>query len=221
MSQTLEENVVDVMTADEGHEHDLFDEGKETWVEWIHGATNIAEANLRKAGIDDWVMRQRRKQFKWAGHVTRRRDGRWSHVILGWQPLGGTRSVGRPRRRWTDGLVAFFKFAGLGGDVWRYIAENRASWEEYEEGYCCQGSGRICLSYYLRPVCEECSQKCLASGGDSERPIATNVLLFWLSRALKRAKVLYSEIHTGCAPLTPQKRGLVDAGVSNLIGCWH
>ena len=120
---------------------DLFEEGGETWVEWIRRATDIAENKLKETGIDDWVVGQRRRQYKWAGHVTRRTDNRWSRQLLDWTPVGGARSVGRPRRRWTDRLVAFFDFAELGKEAWRWTAENRSEWEKHEDEFCHMGMG--------------------------------------------------------------------------------
>ena len=120
---------------------DLFEEGGETWVEWIRQATDLAENKLKETGIDDWVVGQRRRQYKWAGHVTRRTDNRWSRQLLDWTPVGGARSVGRPRRRWTDRLVAFFDFAELGKEAWRWTAENRSEWEKHEDEFCHMGMG--------------------------------------------------------------------------------
>ena len=65
----------------EADDQDLFEEGKKEWVDWIRWATSIAAASLKRAGIDDWVVAQRRRKFKWAGHVARRTDGRWCTLI--------------------------------------------------------------------------------------------------------------------------------------------
>jgi len=123
-------------SGEEVEAEDLFEEEGETWVEWIRRSTDIAEKSLKKAGIDDWVVGQRRRQYKWAGHVTRRTDRRWSCQLLDWTPVGGARSVGRPRRRWADRLTSFFDFTGLGKDAWRWIAEDRDEWQRHEDGYC-------------------------------------------------------------------------------------
>jgi hypothetical protein len=121
--------------AEEADEQDPFEEGKEEWVDWIRRATSIAEASLKRAGIDDWVVAQRRRKFKWAGHVARRTDGRWGTLILDWTPHAGSRRVGRPRNRWTDSLVQYFSFSDLGVDSWRYLALDRASWQEHETAF--------------------------------------------------------------------------------------
>ncbi|CAH2217490.1 jg7765 [Pararge aegeria aegeria] len=46
---------------------------------------------------------QRKLKWQWAGHIVRRKDGRWGPKVLEWQPRTGERCVGRPPMRWTDG----------------------------------------------------------------------------------------------------------------------
>eukprot|EP00973_Karenia_brevis_P036586 5043515-Karenia_brevis.AAC.1 len=52
----------------------------EDYVTWIRRATHIAENATAKAGIEDWVVLQRRWKWRWAGHVARRPDNRWSNL---------------------------------------------------------------------------------------------------------------------------------------------
>ena len=79
----------------------------EPWEEWIKRATSMAEEQLAKVGLEDWSNQQRRNYWRWAGHVTRRSDGRWSVSILRWTPAEGARRVGRPTKRWIDELHDF------------------------------------------------------------------------------------------------------------------
>ena len=79
----------------------------EAWVDWIKRATAAAEAELGSIQIEDWCKQQRRRQWRWAGHVTRRSDGRWTVKIWKWAPVGGSRRVGRPNRRWSDEIDEF------------------------------------------------------------------------------------------------------------------
>ena len=88
----------DIDTAKEKHTSD----GVEPWMEWIQRVTGIAEHEARKAKVPDWVEEQRRRKWRWAGHLMRRSDGRWSTKILQWAPVTGQRSVGHPARRWAD-----------------------------------------------------------------------------------------------------------------------
>eukprot|EP00973_Karenia_brevis_P079033 10967489-Karenia_brevis.AAC.1 len=68
------------------------------WVEWVQRATHTAEEHLRRCGIEDWVTAQRRKKWRWAGHLARRADGRWSTKLLEWTPVDGFRNPGHPTR---------------------------------------------------------------------------------------------------------------------------
>jgi hypothetical protein len=81
---------------------------QETWVQWIQRCTRIAEDQLEKASIDDWVVTQRRRKWRLAGHTARRDDNRWSETLLGWEPPCSNRGRGHPCKRWTSDLDAYF-----------------------------------------------------------------------------------------------------------------
>ena len=61
----------------------------EPWREWVSRVTHEIEAELAQWGIEDWVAAQRRKLFRWAGHVARRDDNRWSTLVLDWATEAG------------------------------------------------------------------------------------------------------------------------------------
>ncbi|CAH2239689.1 jg12465 [Pararge aegeria aegeria] len=52
----------------------------------------------RRTTLTDIAQRVAKLNWQWAGHIVRRRDGRWGPKVLEWQPRTGKRSVGRPRR---------------------------------------------------------------------------------------------------------------------------
>jgi hypothetical protein len=118
------------------------DEELEPWVDWIRRVTHEIEENLERAGLEDWVLTQRRRKFRWAGHVCRRDDGRWSTRLLMWQPEAGPRQGGkgrgrqqsRPKRRWEDSLVKFMDCFSNPCD-WKFIAHSRDEWQKLEEAY--------------------------------------------------------------------------------------
>ena len=57
--------------AEAGDEcEDYIDQG-ESWIEWIQRTTWMAEGQLSKTGIDDWVVGQRKRQWRFAGHTAR------------------------------------------------------------------------------------------------------------------------------------------------------
>ena len=98
----------------------------EDWVEWIRMATHRAEDLFQSVGGEACVTAQRRRKFRWAGHVARMTDNRWTVQILQWCPEKGERKVGRPMRRWTDFLDEYFaKEWELSPNNWIALAANR------------------------------------------------------------------------------------------------
>ena len=80
----------------------------------------------------DWVTEQKRRKWRWAGHVSRRKDGRWSTRMLYWLPHGGERRRGRPATRWEDVLKAF---AASRGAKWETWAADRSVWDTLEQDF--------------------------------------------------------------------------------------
>ena len=79
----------------------------EDFTTWIQRTTGMAEKELAATGIEDWVTQQRRKYWRWAGHITRMTDRRWSWVTTSWTPQEGRRQVGHPKKRWITELLEF------------------------------------------------------------------------------------------------------------------
>jgi hypothetical protein len=100
----------------------------ETYVEWIQRATRELEIMMDKYGVKDWVALQRVRLWKWAGRVARANDGRWSHEILHWEPLG-CRLRGRPRARWVDQIIEYLQWKNLDAVEWMTLAANDKTWE--------------------------------------------------------------------------------------------
>ena len=118
-------------THEETDEDDKQDE--ETWVEWVVCTTQVASDAMRKAKIPDWVQEQRRRKWRWAGHVMRRTDMRWSYRFLGWCPVKrGSRSVGRPAMRWEDCILKFLNDRGV---KWGELAKDRDAWRAWEDEF--------------------------------------------------------------------------------------
>ncbi|CAH2242070.1 jg6602 [Pararge aegeria aegeria] len=68
-------------------------------------------------------------KWQWAGHIVRRRDGRWGSKVLEWQPRTGKRSVGRPPTRWTDDIRRD------AGSRWIQAAQNCGIWNSVQKIY--------------------------------------------------------------------------------------
>ena len=52
----------------------------------------------QRTRVTDIVQYVTNTKWKWAGHIARMKDNRWTDRSMEWQ-LEGVRSVGRPKRR--------------------------------------------------------------------------------------------------------------------------
>ena len=117
-------------------EDDSEDNMEESWVDWIQRVTRDIEQKLDKANVEEWTTLRRRRLWRWAGHVARRTDHRWSTTVLNWTPQGGAkqqqtgrgRAQSRPKRRWEDELDEFWEKKGASQGFWRVFAGNREEW---------------------------------------------------------------------------------------------
>ena len=83
----------------------------------------------KRTRVQDIVQFVLKQKWKWAGHVARLDDNRWTQRVTEWQPREGRRSRGRQRKRWRDDLVQFK------GVTWRHDAQHRQRWRSDVEGY--------------------------------------------------------------------------------------
>ena len=65
------------------------------------------------------------KRLAWAGHLTRVSNERTLKKIFNTKPEG-TRSVGRPKLRWEDGVVQDTRTLGV--NSWKKVALDRDQW---------------------------------------------------------------------------------------------
>ena len=107
------------------------DGGPEDWVSYIVRSTYFVEEKGAKAGVADWVKEQRRRKWRWAGHVARLGDRRWTKLALDWMP-SGVRRQGRPTTRWEDTLKRFEE-EHLNGQRWDAVAKDRSAWKNLED----------------------------------------------------------------------------------------
>ena len=106
----------------------------EDFVEWIQRTTREAEELMARYSINDWVTQQRDRVWQWAGKVARSTDGRWSHKILNYEPLG-SRLNGRPRARWTDQITSFLRQKmgnTIDANTWILLAKDRSKWDDWQ-----------------------------------------------------------------------------------------
>jgi hypothetical protein len=119
----------------------MIDGELEEWVDWIIQATDETAKMMCKFDVQDWVEEAHRRRFRWAGHVARRDDGRWSRQALTWS-ISGSRSRGRPVTRWIDSIRKFIDTVWPSEDeaatditFWMILAEGRQSWRTLEDDY--------------------------------------------------------------------------------------
>ena len=57
------------------------------------------------SGVKDIITHADHAKHRWAGHVMRRTDNRWSRATMEWYPRNFKRPAGRPPIRWSDSLA--------------------------------------------------------------------------------------------------------------------
>ena len=82
-----------------------------------------------KTKLNDILEVITRSKWKWAGHVARMSDNRWTIRSTEWQVREGKRSRGRPKRRWQDDICQYQ------GASWARTAKDRKRWRNLVEGY--------------------------------------------------------------------------------------
>jgi hypothetical protein len=72
----------------------------------------------------DNIRQIKSRRIRWAGHVARMAEGRKVYRVLVGKPEG-KRPLGRPRRRWEDGIKMDLRKIGWGGVEWIHLAQDR------------------------------------------------------------------------------------------------
>jgi len=70
------------------------------------------------------------RRIDWLGHVMGMDDNRTPKRILQWKPIG-TRTRGRPRKRWIAGIEEDLQIMGV--RRWRKQCGERAEWKKITE----------------------------------------------------------------------------------------
>ncbi|RVE48334.1 hypothetical protein evm_006994 [Chilo suppressalis] len=73
-------------------------------------------------------------KWKWAGHVARLSDGRWTKKITEWRGPYDKRKIGRPYKRWSDDIIQTANIH------WTKSAQDRKKWEKLEEAFTQRGT---------------------------------------------------------------------------------
>jgi ribonuclease HII len=98
---------------------------------------------MRDRKTNKWIREQTKVQdilkiiklgkWKWAGHVARREDGRWTTAVTEWTPRNGKRSPGRPFKRWRDEIDKYW-----GTPAWKKHTRDRKYWKKHAEAFILQ-----------------------------------------------------------------------------------
>jgi hypothetical protein len=75
----------------------------------------------------DIIRQVKSRRMRWAGHVARMREERKLYKVLVGNPEG-KRLLGRPRRRWENGIRMDLREIGLGAVDWIRLAQDRDRW---------------------------------------------------------------------------------------------
>ena len=81
--------------------------------------------------VDDRIRPIKIGKWRWAVHVARRNDNRWTKRTTDWTPRNGRRSRGRPADEWETDLRSFCS-------MWRREALNREKWRQHTEAFALQ-----------------------------------------------------------------------------------
>ena len=79
--------------------------------------------------LTDIIRNIRESKQRWAEHVARRRDSRWTIRVTEWIPTGHKRPRNRPRTRWCDDLIRYV------GPTWSQVAKDRKLWQAGRKGF--------------------------------------------------------------------------------------
>ena len=86
----------------------------------------------QRTKVTDIVQYVTNTKWKGAGHIVRMKDNRWTIRSTEWH-TEGARSVGRPKRRWRDGIE------GQQGTVWTRIARTEKDGRHWRRAISCSG----------------------------------------------------------------------------------
>ena len=71
----------------------------------------------------------RKNMWKWAGHIARMKDNRWTYKVTHNQ-VYGKRKQGKPKARWRDALRTLLR-----NNLYSQIAADRAKWARLGEAF--------------------------------------------------------------------------------------
>lgn len=82
-----------------------------------------------KTKVIDALSYSQKLKWRWAGHIARLKDERWTTRVTSWPGPSGHRKRGRPVTRWADDVVQ------VAGTSWMNTAKDRDRWSSLEEAF--------------------------------------------------------------------------------------
>ncbi|EYC43283.1 hypothetical protein Y032_0498g2532 [Ancylostoma ceylanicum] len=93
----------------------------------------LHNADIRRLSkVADALEYANKSKHRWAGHVMRRTDDRWSRAVIEWYPREKERPLGRPPSRWSDSLSFRYNTTDDRKKClvhWSTTAQNRNDWK--------------------------------------------------------------------------------------------
>jgi len=147
--RVLHGNVQAQHTHDDDPEDDTSKESgnkKETlepWIDWVKRCTHTAEAKLAALGLEEWVITQKQRQWRWAYKIANDVN-KWSHLAAQWEPsidlrCNARRKPGRPKKKWSDNIVEHIKKLNGASEAnnldytcWQSVAKDHFVWYSME-----------------------------------------------------------------------------------------
>lgn len=80
----------------------------------------------------DFLLRSTKIKCKWAGHLAKLEDARWTRRVVVWKGQKGKVKRGRPSRKWVGDII------NIVGDEWQTKARDRKQWIKMEEAFTLQ-----------------------------------------------------------------------------------
>lgn len=100
----------------------------------IRKIQKIKNVTIRqKTKITDALIHALTLKWKWAGHISRYTDKRWTIETTRWKGPIGKRNVGRPMTRWADDIIQ------VAGKEWMNSGKDRELWKKMEEAFTLTG----------------------------------------------------------------------------------
>ncbi|MFH4981236.1 hypothetical protein AB6A40_007945, partial [Gnathostoma spinigerum] len=120
----LDESETWSLTKSEEHQLVVTEKATERRMLKITKLDHVRNEDIRqRTKVVDAVLESRKSKIRWAGHVARLKDDRWTRKASDWYSRSHERTMGRSSRRWNDLMRSRF------GPMWRRMAQDRTKWK--------------------------------------------------------------------------------------------